>query len=102
MNGIILIPHPSFLVPECSSRKLRHQPSIQQRIIRMKQFLAQLGTLREDGDLFRSARQGGGGKRRRRDPSVKIVDAAASEDAGTWILLAHSRLVVAGPAQAAR
>ena len=44
-----------------SSCKLRHQPPIQQGIVRMKQFLSQAGALREDGDLFRRARQGGVG-----------------------------------------
>src|SRR5579859_5216331 len=68
----------------------------------MKQFLAQGGALRQDGDLFRCAGQGGSGKGRLGEPAIKIVEAPVGVDAGARIALADAGLVVADPAQAAR
>src|SRR5947209_3636768 len=74
----------------------------QRRVVGVPEALPLAGPLFKDQDLFRRTRQRGRRQRRRGAAAVEVANAAAGELARRRVQLAHTRRVIAGPAQAPR
>jgi hypothetical protein len=79
--------------------KIKH--AVHSRVIGMPELLAQTRTLLQDGNLFRSPRQGSCGYRQFRIPR-DLAHSAVGEAAGRRVEVANLKIAVANDTQAAR